>query len=70
MDGALDARTWLTIVVVVVGFFLVPFAMLVYDHRQQQHARHPPPDQPDAAVPGERHARRNREGARRQEGHQ
>lgn len=35
MDSALDARTWVTIVGVIVGFFLVPFAMLVYDQRKQ-----------------------------------
>jgi len=39
VDGALDARTWLTIVSVVVGFFLVPFAMFMYDHRRQQGIR-------------------------------
>jgi len=36
MDGALDARSWLTIAGVVVAFFLVPFAMLAYDLRRQQ----------------------------------
>ena len=49
MDGVLDARTWLTIVAVVVGFFLVPFAMLAYDHRRQRRLR--PLEQPEIAVP-------------------
>jgi hypothetical protein len=35
VDGALDARTWITIGGVIVGFFLVPFGMLVYDRRRQ-----------------------------------
>ena len=34
MNEGLDARTWLTVIGVIVGFFLVPFAMLEYDRRR------------------------------------
>lgn len=34
MNEGLDARTWLTLIGVIVGFFLVPFAMLEYDRRR------------------------------------
>jgi hypothetical protein len=34
VNEGLDARTWLTLVGVIVGFFLVPFAMLEYDRRR------------------------------------
>ena len=39
MDEALDLRTWLTITGAVFGSFLVPCAMLVYDHRRQRHRK-------------------------------
>jgi hypothetical protein len=34
MNEGLDARTWLTLIGVIVGFFLVPFALLEYDRRR------------------------------------
>jgi hypothetical protein len=34
VNEGLDARTWLTVIGVIVGFFLVPFAMLEYDRRR------------------------------------
>jgi hypothetical protein len=38
VNEGLDARTWLTLVGVIVGFFLAPFAMLEYDRRRAMRA--------------------------------
>jgi hypothetical protein len=34
VNEGMDARTWLTVIGLIVGFFLVPFAMLEYDRRR------------------------------------
>ena len=57
MLGALDVRTWLTIAGVVVGFFLVPFAMLAHDHRREQRLHRRPRSQPTAGEPDAWHDR-------------